>query len=127
MQPVGSAAHDENLKAQIVADVNVQCGAHLFTQLMLKLGQPFAEVAHVVVVVTNVSVPTASTASRTLARPTSARDKSRNSSDRVPPRSRTRASTSRSSELSMATPNRTKGSFIRMRLPPFGAEMVDQS
>ena len=50
LQAVGPAAHDENLKAQIVVDVNVESGTHLFAQLMLKLGQPFAEIAHVVVV-----------------------------------------------------------------------------
>lgn len=50
LQAVGSATHDENLKTQIVVDVNVQRGAHLFAQLMLELGQSFAEVAHVMVV-----------------------------------------------------------------------------
>ena len=50
LQAVGSAAHDENLETQIVVDVNVQGGAHLVAQLMLKLGQSFAEVTHVMVV-----------------------------------------------------------------------------
>jgi hypothetical protein len=50
LQPVGSAAHDDDLQAQIVVDVHVQCGAHLLAQFVLKVGQPFAKVAHMMVV-----------------------------------------------------------------------------
>jgi hypothetical protein len=50
LQAVGSATHDENLKAQVAVDVNVQHGANLFAELILNLGQPFTETALAVVV-----------------------------------------------------------------------------
>jgi hypothetical protein len=50
LQTVGPTANDDDLQAQIVIDVNVQRRAHLLAQLVLKVGQPLAEVAHMVVV-----------------------------------------------------------------------------
>ena len=50
LQLVGPAAHDHDLEAEIVAEVDVHRGAHPFAELVLQIGQLLAEVAHVVVV-----------------------------------------------------------------------------
>jgi hypothetical protein len=50
LQAVGPAAENNHLKTQIVVDVDVQRRAHLFAEFVLKLGQPIAQVAHVVVI-----------------------------------------------------------------------------
>lgn len=50
LQTVGPAANHDDLQAQIVADVDVHRRAHLFAELVLKVGQPLAEIAHMVVV-----------------------------------------------------------------------------
>ena len=50
LQTVGPAADHDDLQAQIVADVDVHRRAHLLAQLVLKVGQLLAEIAHVVVV-----------------------------------------------------------------------------
>jgi hypothetical protein len=50
LQAIGPAANDDDLQAQVVVDVNVQGRAHLLAQLVLKLRQLLAEVAHMVIV-----------------------------------------------------------------------------
>jgi hypothetical protein len=50
LQAIRATANDNHLQAQVVVDVDVQGGAHLFAQLVLQVGQSFAEVAHVMVV-----------------------------------------------------------------------------
>jgi hypothetical protein len=50
LQPIRTPTNHDDLQAKVVADVHVQCRPHLLAQLVLQLGQPFAEVAHVVVV-----------------------------------------------------------------------------
>ena len=50
LQAIGTATKHDNFEAQIMIDVNMQRGAHLLAELVLKVGQLLAEVAHVVVV-----------------------------------------------------------------------------
>ena len=50
LQLVGAAAHDDDLEAEIVAQVDVHRRPHPLAELVLQIGQLLAEVAHVVVV-----------------------------------------------------------------------------
>jgi hypothetical protein len=50
LEQVGAAAHDDDLEAQIMVDVHVQGRADLLAEVVLQVGQPLAQIAHVVVI-----------------------------------------------------------------------------
>ncbi|HZU84588.1 MAG TPA: hypothetical protein VE987_16780, partial [Polyangiaceae bacterium] len=47
LQAVGAAPHDDHLEAALVVEVHVHRRAHLVAELVLHLGEPFGQLAHV--------------------------------------------------------------------------------
>ena len=106
---------DDHLEAVRGIEVHVHRRAHLRAEPVLQLDEALGEVANVMVVDERDGRDGVRALRATCARVTSARARSRSTSERVLPRFFTSASKARKSEPSMATPNRTRSSRLDTR------------